>query len=128
MSVRVLVAEDNLTLRWLFVQQLEKLGLKSDSAGDGSEAVARFKKNPDYALILMDVMMPGVDGLDATRQIRLIEIVGRRVPIVAITATDEKEKCFDAGMDDFYQKPILPEHFEQIVSKWIIGKVGKTDE
>jgi CheY-like chemotaxis protein len=119
MSVRVLVAEDNVTLRWLFVQQLEKLGLQSDCAENGAEAIDRFKKNPNYALILMDVMMPEVDGLDATREIRRIEAKNRHVPIVSITAAPEKQKCFEAGMDDYYQKPVLPEHFEEIVSKWI---------
>ena len=121
----VLVAEDNLTLRWLFVQQLEKLGVESDCAANGSEAIKRFKKRRGYALVLMDVMMPSVDGYEATRQIREFERAEKlgHVPIIAITCVEDRHSCAAAGMDDYYQKPILPEHMKEIVEKWL----GKRD-
>lgn len=120
----ILVAEDNLTLRWLFVQQLEKLGCESDCAGNGIEAVKRFKKRRGYGLILMDVMMPDLDGYEATKQIREFERLEKlgHTPIVAITCIEDRESCLAAGMDDYYQKPLLPEHMKEILEKWLSKK------
>lgn len=96
----VLVVDDNLTLRWLFVQQLEKVGVQSDCAANGSEAVKRFKKRRGYALVLMDVTMPGVDGYDATKQIREFEQAEGlgHTPIIAITCVEDRESCIAVGM------------------------------
>ncbi|HEY9790514.1 MAG TPA: response regulator [Candidatus Obscuribacterales bacterium] len=119
--MRILVAEDNLTLRWLFVQQLEKLGAQCDCAANGQDAVDWFeKRGGDYALILMDVMMPDVDGYEAARQIREAERSQNlpRTPMVALTCVDEPADCLAAGMDAHCRKPIFPQHFNEIVKKW----------
>ena len=116
----VLVVDDNLTLRWLFVQQLEKLACKCECAANGTEAVICFERNHYYRLVLMDVMMPGLDGLEATKQIRRLEQAEHRqhVPIVAMTCVEDRQACLLAGMDDYYLKPVLPEHLKEIVDKW----------
>lgn len=121
MPASVLVVEDNLTLRWLFVQQLEKLGLQSDCAANGNEGVRQFKKRRHYQLVLMDVMMPEIDGYEATKQIREFELLEklRHASIVAITCVEDADICRAAGMDDYYQKPILPQHLKQIIEKWL---------
>lgn len=124
MPSTILVTEDNLTLRWLFVQQLEKLGFECDCAADGQEAIDRFKKHRAYELVLMDVMMPEVDGYEATRAIREFERRQqlKRTPIVAVTCVDDPTACVKAGMDDFWHKPILPQHMQQILEKWLPEK------
>ena len=121
MPTSILVVEDNLTLRWLFVQQLEKLGLACDCAADGNEAIERFKRYRGYELILMDVMMPECDGYDATRFIRQFEEARnlKRTPIVAITCVEEPGTCKAVGMDDYWKKPILPPHMQEIIEKWL---------
>lgn len=122
MPAQVLVAEDNLTLRWLFVQLLEKLGVECECAANGSEAIKRFKKRRGYSLILMDVMMPGVDGYEATKQIREFERVEKlgHVPIIGVTCVEDRHACLAAGMDEYYRKPIEPEQMKEIVEKWLL--------
>lgn len=120
-NAAALIVDDTLTLRWLFVQQLEKLGIVSECAANGKEAIQLFKQRRGYQLVLMDVMMPGVDGYEATRQIRAFEKAESlgRVPIIGITCVGERQQCIDAGMDDYYQKPILPTHLTAIVTRWL---------
>jgi two-component system sensor histidine kinase/response regulator len=107
---RVLVVDDEPTNREIALMQLEAAGLLADSAEDGAEAVAMARKN-SYAAILMDMQMPTLNGLEATRQIR--EIPGcRQTPIIAMTANafaEDKAKCFEAGMNDFLVKPFSPD-------------------
>jgi CheY-like chemotaxis protein len=123
MNASILVVEDNQVLRSLFVKQLVKLGFECDSATHGGEAIQLFKANPQYRLILMDVMMPEVDGLEATAQIRNFEQAENlvRVPIVGITAMDNQDRCLAAGMDDYYRKPLLTDQLIGLIEKWIPG-------
>ena len=91
-------------------------GLNVDLACDGKEAVDKFKENPDlYSLILMDVQMPVMDGLEATKAIRSLDCGNARsVPVIALTATTEEaevELCLNAGMDDYLEKPMSYEKF-----------------
>jgi signal transduction histidine kinase/DNA-binding response OmpR family regulator len=110
-TLRVLVAEDNLVNQQVALCMLELEGCSADLAADGDEALAAVQRT-DYDLILMDIHMPNMDGLEATRQIRAWERSTQRavpIPILALTASvlaDDREKCVAAGMNDFLSKPI----------------------
>ncbi len=108
---RVLVAEDNPVNQLVAVKMLERLGCRVDVVGDGVEAIEMSERFP-YDVIFMDVQMPVVDGLEATRRIRQRERDrGRRHFIVAMTANamaGDRERCIEAGMDDYVSKPVTP--------------------
>jgi PAS domain S-box-containing protein len=112
-SLAILVAEDNKINALLACSLLAKLGHRPAVAADGSEAVAAWRTARDgeapFDVILMDVQMPGTDGLEATRQIRAAEAGARRTPIIALTANayaEDREACLAAGMDDLLVKPL----------------------
>jgi len=122
-SVSVLLADDNVINRQLVMLQLKKLGITQvDAVSNGEEAVAAFLSKK-YSLILMDYMMPIMDGLEATRKIRSIEMDEMRhiTPIIAMTGNvmqGEKDKCREAGMNDFIGKPFTLEILSTMVQKW----------
>lgn len=122
-SVSVLLADDNVINRQLVMLQLKKLGITQvDSVVNGEEAVAAFHSKK-YSLILMDYMMPLMDGLEATRQIRSLEMDEMRhtTPIIAMTGNvmqGEKDKCMEAGMNDFIGKPFTLEVLSKMIQKW----------
>ncbi len=108
--LRILLAEDNAVNQKLAQRMLERMGYTADTVRDGAQAVAAVGGGA-YDVVLMDVQMPELDGLEATRRIRAGE-TGRRVHIVAMTAnamSEDREACLDAGMDDYVSKPIRPE-------------------
>ncbi len=109
-SLRVLVAEDNAVNRFLIHRLLARLGHEPTAVSNGREVLARLAER-NYDLVLMDVEMPGMDGFEATRQIREGgQTLDSGVPIVALTAhaiSGFRQKCLDAGMDEFIAKPIL---------------------
>ncbi|NVN89733.1 MAG: response regulator [Desulfuromonadales bacterium] len=119
----VLLVEDNPVNLALAVEMLETMGYRVDMAQDGLEAVAKTSAT-SYDLVLMDCQMPKLDGYDATRRIRSNEEgAGRkRTPIVALTGhalAGERERCLEAGMDDFLSKPFTIDQLQGIVSKWV---------
>ena len=120
-SIRLLLAEDNPVNQKLAVMILNKAGYTVDVAGNGEKAVAAFTAAPDqYDLILMDVQMPVMDGLAATRDLRARGF--NRVPIVAMTANamkGDREICLEAGMNDYITKPIKREIVYEIIEKWL---------
>ena len=121
----VLIVEDNDVLRRMFQAQLKVLKVKGDEAVNGQQALEKFREN-EYALILMDVSMPVMDGLEATRLIREYEKEKdlQRVPIVAVTGISDAETCAASGMDDFMTKPFLIEHMRGVVSRWLKQSVN----
>ena len=107
-TLDVLLVEDNAVNRKLATRILEKLGHRVHEAHDGAIAVA-MTANHDYDVILMDMQMPVMDGIEATQAIRARETGGRHLPIIALTAnamSGDRERCIDAGMDDYVSKPI----------------------
>ncbi|MBS1956330.1 MAG: response regulator [Cyanobacteria bacterium SZAS-4] len=116
----VLVVEDNEVLRRLFLSQLKVIGLVGHEAVNGKEAVETVAKG-QYGLILMDVSMPVMDGLEATKLIREAEQSKKlpRVPIIAVTGISDRDTCLQSGMDDFMNKPFLLEHLRGVVAKWM---------
>lgn len=117
---RILVVDDDPMNREVAQLTLAGSGLIVDLAEDGRQALTRFEGR-DYALVLMDVQMPVMDGLDATRAMRA-RPDGASVPIVAMTAnafTEDKELCIKAGMDDFLVKPFDPELLFSTLLRWL---------
>ncbi len=118
----ILIAEDNPVNQKLAVRLLEKLGYRADVAGNGLEAVAAVECIP-YAAILMDCQMPEMDGFEATRTIRgREEDTTTHIPIIAMTANamqGDKERCMEAGMDDYVSKPIKPETLKTVLAQWL---------
>lgn len=117
---RVLVVDDDATNRMVAQKMLERLGYQVDAVEDGLAAVEHANLHePD--LILMDCQMPGLNGFEATHQIRKIAKCSK-VPIVALTGgvtADEMRHCFESGMNDFVSKPIRLEDVKAVVTKWL---------
>jgi two-component system, sensor histidine kinase and response regulator len=120
-SLRILVAEDNVINQRLTVTMLEKAGHRVDLTTNGRDAVEAFGRDA-YDLVLMDCLMPEMDGFEATRAIRAVEQgTDRHVPIVALTANamkGDREKCFEAGMDDYLAKPFTKETLAAVLTRW----------
>lgn len=129
---RALVAEDNRANRLLISRMLEQTGLDVEFAEDGEEAVSKFRAAaPD--VVLMDVSMPGKDGIEATREIREIERrEGRhRCPIVAVTANAgeaDRRRCLDSGMDAFLPKPIRKARLVQTLQQVLAERAGDVEK
>ena len=110
-SLRILVAEDNAVNQKVALQLLERLGYRADVAWNGLEVLDALERQP-YDVVLMDIQMPELDGLDASRRICERWSSGVRPRIIAMTANvmpEDREACFSAGMDDYLAKPIRPE-------------------
>ena len=121
-KLKILVVEDHNINQMVILSILERLGFTADLASNGLEAVKAIGMI-DYDLILMDVQMPEMDGLEATREIRAIkEKTGEEQPIIiALTAgalVEERNRCLDAGMDDFLAKPVRVETLAKTITHW----------
>ncbi|MDH4283969.1 MAG: ATP-binding protein, partial [Gallionellaceae bacterium] len=119
-NMRILVVDDDPINMMVTQDMLEQVGMRSDAAIDGYEAVVMAQEYP-YDLILMDMQMPVLNGLDATRAIRM-DSLNLKTPIVAMTANvfeEDKRACLDAGMCDHVAKPFLPEQLYEAILRWL---------
>ncbi|MHC4942219.1 MAG: response regulator [Planctomycetota bacterium] len=121
-SIRILVVEDNVINQIFMRKVLEDKGYFVETVPDGQEAVEILVKRP-FTLVLMDVDMPVMDGLEATRRIRShsSNVLNPRIPIIALTAyamEGDREKCLKAGMVDYISKPVLAEELLRVVRAW----------
>jgi CheY-like chemotaxis protein/HPt (histidine-containing phosphotransfer) domain-containing protein len=120
-NYRVLLVEDNKINQKVAVGILKKSGIKIDLAQDGQEAVNSVK-NSSYNVVLMDIQMPVLDGLEACRQIRLDDRF-KELPVIAMTAhamKGDRELCISSGMNDYISKPIDPDQLILVLAKWLI--------
>jgi CheY-like chemotaxis protein len=122
-AMKVLVAEDDPTIRQLLGVLLARRNVPCSLVADGQSAVEAWEKE-EFKLILMDVQMPHLDGLEATRIIRKKEEArGSHIPIIAMTAhamANDREQCIQSGMDDYISKPI---DFSELLS--LIDRYGR---
>ena len=117
-GLRILLAEDNAINQKVAVTLLQKAGFSVDVVENGVQAVEQARKG-NYNAILMDVQMPIMDGFDATKQIRQMEkSSGKHIPIIAMTAhalKGDRQRCLEAGMDDYVSKPIQQAELIEVV-------------
>ncbi|MCB0288576.1 MAG: response regulator, partial [Calditrichaeota bacterium] len=123
-KLHVLLAEDNVVNQKVASRMLEKLGCRVDCATNGKEAVTAVKSIP-YDLVFMDMQMPEMDGLEATRIIRSLDTTISGIPIIALTANamkSDRDRCIDAGMNDYLSKPVKKPELADIMQKWVLNK------
>jgi len=118
-SLRLLVAEDNPSNQKVLVEMLKRLGYKPDAVADGREVLQALERQ-DYDLVLMDIRMPEMDGITATREIRKIwpENGPKIIAITAYALEGDREKCLKAGMDDYISKPVQKKALEDVLMKY----------
>jgi CheY-like chemotaxis protein/HPt (histidine-containing phosphotransfer) domain-containing protein len=122
LPLKILVTDDNVINQKVAVRLLQQFGYAADIASNGIEAVAAVEANA-YDMVFMDMQMPRMDGLEATRRIREMERTTSRRPmtVIAMTANammGDRERCLVAGMDDYLAKPVRPEALQVAVEKW----------
>ena len=125
-GLRILVAEDNKVNQLVVVRLLERMGCHVDVASDGASAIARVTAD-SYDIVLMDLHMPELDGMEAARRIRRMPDAKSCVPIVALTASashEVKTACLAAGMNDHLSKPIEIQALRRVVARWGQGRAA----
>jgi CheY-like chemotaxis protein/HPt (histidine-containing phosphotransfer) domain-containing protein len=120
---RILIAEDNITNQQVALGILKKLGQRADAVANGAEALVALQTLP-YDLVLMDVQMPEMDGIEATRRIRDPQsaVPDHGIPIIAMTAhvmQGDRERCLEVGMNDYVAKPVSPRALADVLDRWL---------
>jgi signal transduction histidine kinase/DNA-binding response OmpR family regulator len=118
---KILLAEDNLVNQKVAVGILKKFGCHVDVVGNGAEALEMIEQN-QYDIVFMDCQMPELDGYEATAEIRRREYDSRHIPVVAMTAhtmQGDREKCIQAGMDDYIPKPVKRDNIKEVLVRWL---------
>lgn len=119
-DLKILVVEDNLINQKVVLKVLERIGFEAEVANNGFEAIEMVQKN-NYDLVFMDMEMPEMDGIEATERIKALKDLESNPTIVAMTAnatTEDKTRCFEAGMQDFISKPITLQTTKSVLLKW----------
>ena len=116
---KILIVEDDPTLRVMTQKQLDALGYTSEAVGTGEDALTANIE--EMSAILMDVGLPGIHGVTAAMMIREQELAAarKRIPIIALTAHSDRDRCILAGIDDFIQKPALLSDLKLVLDKWV---------
>lgn len=131
--IKILIVEDDTINQKVTSKMLEILGYNYDLAANGLEAIELISRN-SYNLIFMDCQMPEMDGFEVTRRIRKIEKSSkekRHIPIIALTANamqGDKERCQNAGMDDYLSKPLKQIDLENTINRWLFDKHSKNNK
>lgn len=117
-KILILLVEDSPIVQKVHFLILKNLGCAVDVANDGTEALTKLTKS--YDLILMDIGLPGMSGIEVALKIRQQQVQTKRTPIIALTAFGDsvKNECYQAGIDDFATKPILESDFKRLLQKW----------
>ena len=128
-GTKILIVEDNLINQTVIKRMLKQIDLNAEVAENGLEALSRLKENR-YDLVLMDVQMPEMDGLEATRRVRaLTDRALASIPIIALTAharPEDRAECFRAGMNDYVSKPITLERLVEVLKRWSSGAMANS--
>ncbi|MGI8742929.1 MAG: response regulator [Bryobacteraceae bacterium] len=117
----ILIAEDNLINQKVIERMVQKLGYRANLVANGRAAIEALSQSA-YGLVFMDCQMPEMDGFEACREIRKRESGVSHIPIVAITANamkGDRERCLEAGMDDYVSKPFKQDDLKNVIQKWI---------
>ncbi len=123
--MRILVAEDNPSNQRVLVEMLKRLGYRADAVADGREVIQALERQ-DYDLVLMDIKMPEMDGITATQVIRKLQPENgpKIIAITAFTLEGDREKCLEAGMDDYIAKPVQIGELVEVLKKFQPSRVG----
>jgi PAS domain S-box-containing protein len=130
-GARILLAEDNATNQQVALGMLENLGFFADAVANGAEAITALETNP-YDLVLLDVQMPVLDGLKTARRIRSRQSAVRdpSIPLIAMTAhamPGDRDRCLEAGMDDYLSKPVSRQALADVLARWLPGTKDTLD-
>ncbi len=116
-ATSIMIVEDDITNQKLLSELLELLDYHVEVASDGSEALDKVKQNRRYDLIFMDLMMPNMDGLEATQEIRKAGF--QDLPIVGLTGnSSDRQQCLEAGMNDYLSKPVNHKAICKMIDEW----------
>jgi PAS domain S-box-containing protein len=126
-NARILVVEDNKVNQMVALKILEKMGIRVDVVDNGKKAVSALE-TVSYNLVFMDIQMPEMDGFEATKKIRsgMTLVPNTKIPIVAMTAharKEDREKCLQAGMDDYISKPLDPLAMAKVLNRWLTSAI-----
>jgi signal transduction histidine kinase/CheY-like chemotaxis protein len=119
--IRVLVAEDNAINQRVALLQLQRLGIRADAVANGLEVLDALERVP-YDIVIMDCQMPEMDGYEATRRLREREHGSQHTTVIAMTASaraEDRERCLQAGMDDYISKPVQFSDLAQVLGRWV---------
>jgi CheY-like chemotaxis protein len=126
---KILIVDDSEVGRNLLLGQIGYLGLAGELAANGEEAISKAKVG-QYDLILMDIFMPGIDGIETASRIRAeFRLTGRKhIPILAVTGGADRQLCLTSGLDDYVNKPILIDDLRRVIARWLPGEFAKVEQ